>query len=364
MMNNLRSTMPYKVNVNITNMCNSRCKTCNLWKTKSSEGELTTVDFTKLFRDLGKNLLWLHLTGGEPFLKKEYVDVVKLALQYCPNILVIDSSTNGLMSERIEKTIVDVLKTDVPVFGIGVSFDGPPKLHEYIRGIKGSWTKTLETYKRLLEISKRDVRLKVHINYTLSNLNVGRTQEFFDAFESSGLILDYSDLSFSIVHLGVSFKNTDLDKILPSVNMQDKFIQDLEKSMPSFNDIFRDAFKVRALPDIVNIGREVIKRLYIQLGIDYIKDSSKMVLPCAACFANCWVDANGDVYPCTIWDFKLGNLKKQSFKEIWLSEKSNEARRLIRKEQCPNCWSCEADVTILQNLEHLPFKLLKEKLGG
>lgn len=61
---------------------------------------------------------------------------------------------------------------------------------------------------------------------------------------------------------------------------------------------------------------------------------------CGACITSCCIDAKGNVYPCTGWNYNCGNLNETSLKDIW--EKSPQMlyiRSLNRKDfnKCVDC---------------------------
>ncbi|HEC67280.1 MAG TPA: SPASM domain-containing protein [Candidatus Desulfofervidus auxilii] len=75
-----------------------------------------------------------------------------------------------------------------------------------------------------------------------------------------------------------------------------------------------------------------------------------MIIPCSAGTYSSYIDPYGNVYPCTQWNFKFGNLKENSFKEIWWSKKAEKVRELIKNGKCPNCWTpCEAQPSWVMN---------------
>ena len=66
-----------------------------------------------------------------------------------------------------------------------------------------------------------------------------------------------------------------------------------------------------------------------------------------------FVDARWNVYPCSMYDAPLGNLRDAGFDlaPIWESERAVTLQREIAERRCPNCWTpCEAYQTILGNL--------------
>jgi MoaA/NifB/PqqE/SkfB family radical SAM enzyme len=64
---------PYKLTFAITNKCNLKCKTCNIWQRKP-ENELTFAEIDKFFA-ANNYFNWIDLTGGEIFLRKDLPDI-------------------------------------------------------------------------------------------------------------------------------------------------------------------------------------------------------------------------------------------------------------------------------------------------
>ena len=58
----------------LTNRCNARCSFCfiDFDDPKTFKGELTLDEIDKLTKNLGKSLLNVNLTGGEPFCEERY----------------------------------------------------------------------------------------------------------------------------------------------------------------------------------------------------------------------------------------------------------------------------------------------------
>ena len=87
----------------LTNRCNARCSFCfiDFDDPKTFKGELTLDEIDKLTKNLGKSLLNVNLTGGEPFARKDIVEIAKL---YIKNSTVqsIYITTNGSLPDRVE----------------------------------------------------------------------------------------------------------------------------------------------------------------------------------------------------------------------------------------------------------------------
>jgi radical SAM protein with 4Fe4S-binding SPASM domain len=79
----------------------------------------------------------------------------------------------------------------------------------------------------------------------------------------------------------------------------------------------------------------------------------KSPLPCTALASSCFIDPYWGLYPCSIWNESLGNLRERDFDllSLWESSRTKAVRTAIVDEQCPHCWTpCEAYPTILGNL--------------
>ncbi|MCD6580019.1 radical SAM protein, partial [bacterium] len=82
----------YHVNFAVTYKCNSRCKHCNIWKkynenTKIIEKELKLAEIKKIFKESQylKYIQSIGLTGGEPFLRKDFTDLCGFFIEKFPN---------------------------------------------------------------------------------------------------------------------------------------------------------------------------------------------------------------------------------------------------------------------------------------
>jgi MoaA/NifB/PqqE/SkfB family radical SAM enzyme len=78
-------------------------------------------------------------------------------------------------------------------------------------------------------------------------------------------------------------------------------------------------------------------RAYFNYGLINYINGKKRILPCEMGTDVFFVDPFGDVFPCNGMNWKMGNLKKQSFEEIWNSEQAKKVRENVKN--CPKqCW--------------------------
>ena len=96
----------------------------------------------------------MRLTGGEPFLRKDYVEIVKLFNKNLPNLYILTTPTNGLLSNLIFRKVREILNFFPKRYVITVSLDGPEKIHDKIRGIKCSWKLATSTFQKLKQLER------------------------------------------------------------------------------------------------------------------------------------------------------------------------------------------------------------------
>ena len=87
----------------LTNRCNARCSFCfiDFDDPNTFKGELTLEEIEKLTKNLGKSLLNVNLTGGEPFARKDIVDIAKLYIRNS-TVQSMYITTNASLPDRVE----------------------------------------------------------------------------------------------------------------------------------------------------------------------------------------------------------------------------------------------------------------------
>lgn len=153
----------------ITHQCNYGCSYCIFSCTKNYKplNELTTEECFHIIDELAShNFRHLKITGGEPLIRKDIIDV----LRYASSKLVTDISTNASLLTEEKVRALNELKLKM----IHVSLDGNRLEHESVRG-KNTYDQTMKGL-RLLKNSTNKVRIGavIHSNneYNLESLIV------------------------------------------------------------------------------------------------------------------------------------------------------------------------------------------------
>ncbi len=170
----------------ITSKCNSRCRTCFYHDKLNGDDDLTFDEIRRLSETSPPfDKLWL--SGGEPFLRKELVEIIRLF--YVNNgVRVVNLPTNGLSGEAIERETARLLDA-CPELTVHLNFslDGPGPLHDANRGVPGNFRKTIAVMERLRPIYRDHPRL-------LMNAVTVITPDAFEAMFDLGAYIMKKDL--------------------------------------------------------------------------------------------------------------------------------------------------------------------------
>ena len=159
---------PSSVMFFLTSRCNARCPHCFYWKDTNSVDELSDSQIVKIIDSLPK-LGSIGLTGGEPMLRSNIIDIVKKSLLKSRLVTII---TNGILTDKIREVAKEFYLSRTKL-NFQVSIDGIRETHDKIRG-SGSYDNTLDTIKLL-----RGNRYHVIAVITLSKLNYKEVEDVF-----------------------------------------------------------------------------------------------------------------------------------------------------------------------------------------
>lgn len=320
---------PYKINFAVTSQCNSRCKTCNTWKNKKDiSKELTIKEIDTIFKKLPRTVTWISLTGGEPFLRKDFAEILNSAIENIKSLKMITIPSNGLLKEKIIKILNNV--PDFPIF-LNFSIDGPSRVHDQIRGIKGGFKKTWDTYCAVLALSRKRKNLKAGIETTISSYNLPYIKPFLKK-----LLQSDHNVTLTLAQKGSLYSNQDMNDIIPKNEEKiEELVQIANKNLKIYNPY------------------HYIERNYLNNIIPFLKGKNKDFRPkkCVAGLYSVSIDPFGNISPCLIWGKKIRNLRDMDYDLKKLGKtKIKEIRKIINTQRCPNCWTpCEAYQSIIMD---------------
>lgn len=325
---------PYKLTFSITYKCQSRCLTCNIWEMRPTN-ELTLQEIQDFARK-NNYFKWIEITGGEPFLRSDVVDIVKAFNENCKDLYIVTMPTNSLCSSSMALgKVEEILKLGIPKLSITVSLDGYRELHDKIRGIPGNFDKAMAIFKGLRELQKRYKNLFMVFGYTMSKFNQGQFSATVEGVRREIPEVTYNDFHLNLGQISdIYYSNSGLD-----LKASREVVASEIKGMLKMRK-----FEVGAIPAIENV---FLKRLadYASTGQTPIKSRSLD--------ASLFMDSYGNVFPSIMWGKRIGSIRETDYSldPIWHSKEADEVRVLIKEGKEPSNWTaCEAYQAIVGNV--------------
>jgi len=178
---------PYVIHF-VTHRCNASCCFCFDSKERAAAdagAELTPIEVGKSARNW-RGLLQVTLTGGEPFLRDDLVEVADAWLSGGAMGLTID--TNGSMPDRVGEVARTILAERPGLnFDLNISIDGPPEVHDRIRGVPGLYEKAMAAANALSPLQGHHPGFRLGATLTFSAANQGVAYNTLEELADSGV---------------------------------------------------------------------------------------------------------------------------------------------------------------------------------
>jgi MoaA/NifB/PqqE/SkfB family radical SAM enzyme len=330
-----RFTPPFLI-VFINSICNLTCEHCFYWESLNKKDDLTFDEFDKLTSELGQ-VENLYLSGGEPFLRPEFAEIVDLFLTR-NGVKQVYVPTNGYFTERTETALRKILTSkSLQLFACEISLDGMPEYHDRFRGNPRSFAKAMETYDMLVRLQSEDPRLRIHSISTATNENLEELKQLTSHLFERCPKMDHHNLAI----IRGDRKNPSLKG--PQLDAYDALYKHLRS-------VWAEREKGR-FGGIVDPMLNWTKRKTI--------DRQTQVVPCKAGRLSGVVYANGDVSFCET-HAPLGNLRKASFFEIWDSPQAKQLRADVAAKKC----FCTNEIFMWPSIAFQPMHLAKALVGS
>jgi radical SAM protein with 4Fe4S-binding SPASM domain len=309
--------LPWSVHLDLTYRCNERCIHCYL--DHRDHGEMTTEEIRDVLDQLAEaGTLFLTLSGGEIFLRADLFDLIGYARQLHFDVSL---KTNALLidSKRARKL------RDLGVRRIQISiYSADSEVHDSITKVRGSLRRSIAAVRFL---QAHGLRVKIACPLMKQNLTAHRgvhqlAEELGVPYVLDLTITPKMDGDTSILPLRVSTQN-----LLPV--LQDPILKpaqdpggEVREAVPVTGSVTSSGIESQAYDDI----------------------------PCSAGHNSCYISPYGDVLPCVQMPIPAGNLRRQSFEEVWSNSRTMNRVRAVRESQLPFCSAC----SIRQYCERCP----------
>jgi len=340
----MKRGMPVQMIFFVTSRCNCRCRHCFYWRKIEDDAnrkEMTLDEIEKISKNRF-NLLWLSLTGGEPFLRDDLADIAALFYRNS-RVLNISIPTNGQLKEKILKTTAAIARECPRSYIVVIfSFDGLEGTHDRIRGEK-TFTTASENFKALQSIQGKYRNLGVAAQITCTAENQKELKDVYAYLQNR---LQPDNVTINLVRGDLRFPGQkDVD-----IRYYDE-LADLIKSGKRKSGILWHGSPLRKII--------VARNFLTYVSISKIFKEKRSLASCYAGYLNCVIAEDGDVYPCEDFNLKIGNLReaKYDFRKLWYSSEAQKIRALIKKTACFCTYECAMSANALFNPVHYPGML-------
>jgi Fe-coproporphyrin III synthase len=284
----------------VTLNCNSHCIMCNIWQNRIVK-ELEPKEYLKL----PSTLKDINITGGEPFLRTDLVEIIRNMKIAAPKARLI-INTNGFMPERIVKMMREILKID-PSFAFRVSIDGIGDKHDKIRNTPNGFTKAINTLNLVKTLGAKDLGL----SFTLGSYNMEELPKVQEYCIQNHLEFSLTVATGSEIYFGkdkLSYRPANIK------NTENILSLSAHKHLSSFKP------------------KEIVRGWFVKQMIRFLK-TGKRTLICDAAKAFFYMDSTGNVYTCHLQPWLLGNITKQPISTILSNQTYTE-----KVKSCNGCW--------------------------
>ena len=328
----------------VKNRCNARCSFCfiDFDNPKTFKNELTVNEIDKITKNLGPNLTNVNLTGGEPFARKEILDIARCYFKNT-NIDSITMPSNGSLPLRMVKFSKSISK-EFPKKKvlISISIDDLPKQHAKIRKIPNLFETAMKSYQSLKNISGN---IMVNVAITCSHENYKNVPKLYDTLKKDYKV---NSITANIVRDEGVYKipKNKKRKILKAYTyLTNKILEDYKNNnLKNYNSNTLE-------------GRIVNKKnfmLYKIMKKQYLKPYFTSTCHAGSLFGI--IGSEGTIYPCEILDKPLGNIRdfNYDFLSLWHNKKTLGVKNWIKKTDCHCTYDCAWSLNILGNIKYQP----------
>ncbi len=312
-----RPGRPQAVSLEVTHRCVCRCVMCNIWKIPASVPDLSLEQWNELLSSpLLADLRELDITGGEPFLRDDLVNLVgevcRLKAGHLTRLCSIAITTNGVLCDRVIGMVEEML---VPMERAGLdlvvvcALDAIGESHDRIRQYPGAWNRVDRCVDGLTGLREEHPNLIVGVKTTVLPQNVGQVDAIADYARKRGL---FTIISPAIV-TGGRYLNTDRAGEI-GLNEEQRAALAVFFESPACGWSYHAAVLAR----------------YLRTG--------SVTKPCTCGYNYLFVRSSGEVLLCPLLPDPVGNVSETPLETLFSSAQARRIRRRVgRIMECSHC---------------------------
>jgi radical SAM protein with 4Fe4S-binding SPASM domain len=290
----------------VTSRCNASCKYCYI--DTSNAADLSREQIYYILDKLSAaGVLMITFTGGEPFLHRDFLDILRYTIN--KDFWKISILTNGSCMDECHIRFI----TENAGYFSTVQFSAfshIPSVHDSYTNIHGSFQKLIRCAKQL---KSRNIPVKIAINILESNYKT--FEESIEYFTNEGFQISWS-----------------IHKLISSYTSPEAYEQIKKETSISFFSEFNNLLKEES----IKLERERFNKLKERPPED-------ILTLCKGLFTNIYIDSKGDLLPCVSFrNMVLGSIfdNRPLHETIGNSDKLQKLKSM-RISDIPKCNKCK-----------------------
>jgi MoaA/NifB/PqqE/SkfB family radical SAM enzyme len=335
----------------VTSRCNATCEHCFYWQELNrEEDEIQLAQFEKMAATM-PDIENLIMTGGEPFLRRDIVEIVGRFLKH-RNVGAMQFNTNGFTPKMIEKRIIEMCETHPEQrFHVMFSIDGFKDTHNITRNNPRAWELTNESITRCLPLQrgKYEGRLFISVLTVLHNGNYKEIEPLSDFIRNE----------YGIIHAYELVRGTDFsvwgldDDVKEDYNPPGMTLPPEEE----WDDIWARLNEINRKSGYLNRFYHLMTKWQFQMLRE--QGRRKRVKCISAGRTTATIYSNGDVAACE-FSKPFANLEnfEYDFDALWNSQAANDRRAQLGGCHCTHAcyltknleYSLKGQVSLMRNL--------------
>jgi len=324
----------------ITSICDSRCRHCFYWKNLNQVNDLSLEEIKKISSSLPP-FFDLLLSGGEPFLRKDLVEIIKI-FRKNNKIKTVNIPTNSLRGEEIIRDIARISEIDPELrVYINISLDGPVKIHDYIRGVSGNFEKAIDLLKSVYKISEEKDNIFINLITVVNFYNYKYLENLMDYINK----LKLPKVLHNFEILRGAPKESEFIKEIPLKDYDNIYKKILDYQTKRFKDFYGGGLKGWFQS---KLNRAHLKCFY-KIQKNRYFNIKKWPMDCVAGRNIFVIDYNGDVRACELRG-KIINIREENYNLSSQNKIFKKERKNIKKQRC----DCTHICFLYQSMHYSP----------
>ena len=310
--------LPINLTVSVTYSCPSRCLTCDIWQKKVDD--LSVDEYAKIFQTLEKVPIWVTLSGGDQFVRKDLAEIVRLVRDMIEPTI-INIPMNGVITERIFTLLPLIAQYSVgSQLVLNLSVDEIGEEHDRLRGAPHNWEKLIGVAALIRDLQKTYDHIVMGVHTVISKHNVHRIPEIERAaraqFQPDSYITEVAE---NRVELKTMHKDITPDPA------------DYRRAAAHLKTTIAARRTLHPVSRLV----ESLRLEYYDLAACILEEKTQ-VIDCYAGWASAHLAPDGHVWGCCTRAESLGNVRDNGydFKAVWLGPLADTFRDSVRKHEC------------------------------